>query len=206
MALIQLDFTPETVKVCLPLYMIVPDPKPMGDLPLQKRKVLYLLHGLSDNGSAWQRYTNIETIARQYGLVVVMPSIGRSFYTNNPNGQQYFTFLMEELPKYLKDVFGLAPSREDTLIAGNSMGGFGAFKAALNYPERFAAAARFLRRALIGDPQTEPAGSPLSGVHLHLWRPDQAGRHTARYDGLAAKSRPTPPGPAEALHGLRAAG
>ena len=143
MALIQLDFTPETVKVCLPLYMIVPDPKPMGDLPLQKRKVLYLLHGLSDNGSAWQRYTNIETIARQYGLVVVMPSIGRSFYTNNPNGQQYFTFLMEELPKYLKDVFGLAPSREDTLIAGNSMGGFGAFKAALNYPERFAAAASF---------------------------------------------------------------
>ena len=141
MALIQLDFTPETVKVCLPLYMIVPDPKPMGELPLQKRKVLYLLHGLSDNGSAWQRYTNIETIARQYGLVVVMPSIGRSFYTDQPNGQQYFTFLMEELPQYLKAVFGLDPGKEDTLIAGNSMGGFGAFKAALNYPDRFAAAA-----------------------------------------------------------------
>ena len=141
MALIQLDFTSETVKVCLPLYMIVPDPKTLSDQSLQERKVLYLLHGLSDNGSAWQRYTNIETIARQFGLVVIMPSIGRSFYTDNPNGQQYFTFLMEELPKYLKDVFGLAPKREDTLIAGNSMGGFGAFKAALNYPERFAAAA-----------------------------------------------------------------
>ncbi len=126
MALIQLDFTSESVKVCLPLYMIVPDPKTLSDQSLQERKVLYLLHGLSDNGSAWQRYTNIETIARQFGLVVIMPSIGRSFYTDNPNGQQYFTFLMEELPKYLKDVFGLAPKREDTLIAGNSMGGFGA--------------------------------------------------------------------------------
>jgi putative tributyrin esterase len=141
MALIQFDFTPETVKVCLPLYMIVPDPSRMNDLPLQKRKVLYLLHGLSDNGSAWQRYTTIETVARDYGLVVVMPSIGRSFYTDQPNGQKYFTFLMEELPKYLKDVFGLDPKRKDTLIAGNSMGGFGAFKAALNYPERFFAAA-----------------------------------------------------------------
>ncbi len=143
MALIQFDFTPQMVKVCLPVYMIVPDPGQMGDVPLQQRKVLYLLHGLSDNGSAWQRYTTIETVAREYGLVVVMPSIGRSFYTDQPNGQLYFTYLMEELPHYLKQVFGLDPKPEDTLIAGNSMGGFGAFKAALNYPERFYAAASF---------------------------------------------------------------
>lgn len=143
MALIQFDFTPETVKVCLPVYMIVPDPGRMGDVPLQQRKVLYLLHGLSDNGSAWQRFTTIETVAREYGLVVVMPSISRSFYTDQPNGQLYFTYLMEELPRYLKQVFGLDPRPEDTLIAGNSMGGFGAFKAALNYPERFCAAASF---------------------------------------------------------------
>ncbi len=143
MALIQLDHTPQTVKVCLPLYIILPDPGRMGDVPLSQRKVLYLLHGLSDNGSAWQRYTAIESIANEYGLVVVMPSIGRSFYTDQLNGQQYFTYLMEELPRYLKQVFGLDPKREDTLIAGNSMGGCGAFKAAFNAPERFAAAASF---------------------------------------------------------------
>lgn len=143
MALIQLDHTPETIKVCQPLYMILPDPGRMGTIPLQERKTLYLLHGLSDNGSAWQRYTSIETLANDYGLVVVMPSIGRSFYTDQPNGQLYFTYLTEELPRYLKDVFGLDPQRADTLIAGNSMGGYGAFKAALNFPERFAAAASF---------------------------------------------------------------
>jgi len=143
MAIIQLEHVPETVKVCLPLYVILPDPGKMGDTPLQKRKVLYLLHGLSDNGSAWQRYTSIETLANDYGLVVIMPSIGRSFYTDQPNGQLYFTYLTEELPRYLKDVFALDPKREDTLIAGNSMGGYGAFKAALNFPERFSAAASF---------------------------------------------------------------
>ncbi len=115
----------------------------INGIPIRKRKVLYLLHGLSDDASAWQRYTAIETVANEYGLVVVMPSVGRSFYTDQPNGQHYFSYLMEELPQYLSDVFDLAPKREDTLIAGVSMGGYGAVKAALLYPERFFAAASF---------------------------------------------------------------
>jgi putative tributyrin esterase len=143
MALIRLDHLPETVKMIMPLYIILPDPGKMGDVPVAKRKVLYLLHGLSDDGSAWQRYSSIETLARAYGLVVVMPSVGRSFYINQPNGQNYFDYLVEELPRYLKDVFGLAPGREDTFIAGLSMGGYGAFKAALLHPEMFSYAASF---------------------------------------------------------------
>ena len=143
MALIRIDHVPETVKVNLPLNIILPDPGKMGDLPVAKRKVLYLLHGLSDDASAWQRYSSIETVAAGYGLVVVMPSVGRSFYIDQPNGQKYFSYLTEELPHYLVDVFGLAPRREDTLIAGVSMGGYGAFKAALLRPELYAAAASF---------------------------------------------------------------
>ena len=141
MALIRLDHVPETVKVNLPLNIILPDPGKLGDLPLRERKVLYLLHGLSDDASAWQRYTSIETLAAAYGLVVVMPSAGRSFYSDQPNGQRYFSYLTEELPQYLEDLFGLAPVRANTLIAGNSMGGYGAFKAAFARPERYAAAA-----------------------------------------------------------------
>jgi putative tributyrin esterase len=143
MALLRLDHVPESIKVNLPLYIIMPGPGEMKGIPVSKRKVLYLLHGLSDDGSAWQRYTAIESIAALYGLVVVMPSSGRSFYTNQPNGQHYFTYLTQELPRYLEDVFGLAPTRGDTLIAGNSMGGYGAFKAAFLHPELYSAAASF---------------------------------------------------------------
>ena len=143
MALLRIDHVPETVKVNLPLYIILPDPGKMGGMPVAKRKVLYLLHGLSDDASAWQRYTAIETLAAAYGLVVVMPSGGRSFYTDQPNGQNHFSYLIGELPRYLADVFGLRPRRQDTLIAGNSMGGYGAFKAALLRPELYAAAASF---------------------------------------------------------------
>jgi putative tributyrin esterase len=143
MALIRLDHVPETVKVNLPLNIIIPDPGKMNGTPVAQRKVLYLLHGLGDDASAWQRYTSIETYASKHGLVVVMPSAGRSFYSDMPNGQQYFSYLTDELPRYLGEVFGLHPAREETYIAGNSMGGYGAVKAALLRPDLFAAAASF---------------------------------------------------------------
>jgi S-formylglutathione hydrolase FrmB len=143
MAFLHIDHVPETVMVNLPLNIILPDPGKMGTVPVSKRKVLYLLHGLSDDASAWQRYTAIESIAALYGLVVIMPSAGRSFYTDQPNGQKYFSYLTEELPRYLQQVFELSPRREDTLIAGNSMGGYGAFKAAFLHPELYSAAASF---------------------------------------------------------------
>lgn len=143
MALFRIDHNPKTVKVNLPLNIILPDPDRMNGVPVRRRKVLYLLHGLSDDASAWQRYSSIEMVALEYGLVVVMPSVGRSFYADMPNGQQYFTYLAQELPQYLSDVFDLRPAREDTLLAGLSMGGYGAFKLGFAYPERFAAVASF---------------------------------------------------------------
>ncbi len=143
MAHLRLDHVSESIGMNLPLDMIIPDPVRMNEFPIRDRKVLYLLHGLSDDGSAWQRYTSIETYASAYGLVVVMPSIGRSFYANQLNGQNYFSYLVEEIPQYLADVFHLNPARENTFIAGNSMGGYGAFKAAFLKPEMFSAAASF---------------------------------------------------------------
>lgn len=143
MAYIRLDHVPQTVKVNLPLNIILPDPGAMLNSPVRERKVLYLLHGLSDDASAWQRYSSIETYANAYGLVVVMPSVGRSFYTDQPNGQAYFSYLVDELPQYLSDVFHLSPKRKDTFIAGLSMGGYGTFKAAFLRPELYAAAASF---------------------------------------------------------------
>jgi len=160
MALVRIDHVPATVQVNLPLNIILPDPVRMGGVPVSRRRVLYLLHGLSDDASAWQRYTSIETVASAYGLVVVMPSVGRSFYADLPNGQRYFSYLIDELPQYLADVFGLAPERERTMIAGVSMGGYGAMKAALLHPERFSAAASFsgflslaFLRAFANDPR-----------------------------------------------------
>jgi len=173
MALIHLDHIPQSVKVNLPLNILIPEPGEMKDIPVRDRKVLYLLHGLSDDASAWQRYSSIEIYARQYGLVVVMPSVGRSFYLDQPNGQRYFTYLVEELPRYLEDVFGLKPRREQKLIAGLSMGGYGAVKAALLYPERYFAAASFsgvLSLAIMDSQSDHPDRKEFEGLFGNLER------------------------------------
>ena len=103
-------------------------------------KTLYLLHGLSDDHSIWERRTSIERYAAQYGIAVVMPNGGRSWYTDMANGARYFTFITEELPSACRGFFrGMSDKREDNLIGGLSMGGYGAVKAALSYPERYGA-------------------------------------------------------------------
>lgn len=140
MTVLHIDHVFEKVGVNLPLNLILPEDHTSGGAPLEERNVLYLLHGLSDDASAWQRYTNIEIIAREFGLIVVMPSVGRSFYADMANGQEYFTYLTEELPAWLAATFRISANRENTFIAGNSMGGYGAFKAAFLRPDLYAAA------------------------------------------------------------------
>lgn len=107
----------------------------------QGAPVLYLLHGLSDDATAWTRYTSIERYAEPLGLAVVMPQVGRSFYLDQAHGGRYWEHLSEEVPAVAQSFFRLSGRRDDTFVAGLSMGGYGAMKWALHQPERFAAAA-----------------------------------------------------------------
>jgi S-formylglutathione hydrolase FrmB len=106
-----------------------------------KYRTLYLLHGHSDDHTAWQRWTSIEKYVEGLSLVVVMPAVNLSWYTDMAYGGNYWQFVSEEVPAVVRDMFSLSASREDNFVAGLSMGGYGAFKLALTYPERYAAAA-----------------------------------------------------------------
>jgi putative tributyrin esterase len=104
-------------------------------------RVLYLLHGLTDDHTAWQRWTSIERYAEGLNLAVIMPAVQNSFYTDMVHGGKFFTFLTEELPAIVHDLFPLSIERSGTFVAGLSMGGYGAFKLALSRPDLYAAAA-----------------------------------------------------------------
>ncbi len=111
---------------------------PEGEMP-----VLYLLHGLSENHSAWLRRSRADYYAEQAGVALVMPEVQRSFYCDMAGGLNYYTYVAEELPVLCQRMFRLSGRREDTFVAGLSMGGYGALKLALRRPDRFAAAGSF---------------------------------------------------------------
>lgn len=106
-------------------------------------KVLYLLHGYSDDHTIWQRRTSVERYAASHNLAIIMPAVNHSFYCNELYGEKYWDFVSEELPRVMHRFFRLSDKPEDTFVAGLSMGGYGAMKLALNHPERFGAAASF---------------------------------------------------------------
>lgn len=135
MALIQCNYQSDALGSTASIQVILPEPlRP-------SYPVLYLLHGLLDDQTAWTRQTAIERYVQPLGLAVVMPAVQRGFYTNMAAGPRYFSFVADELPALVKEMFPISPRREDTFVAGLSMGGYGAFKLALAHPERYAAAA-----------------------------------------------------------------
>lgn len=102
-------------------------------------KTLYLLHGLSGDNKSWMCKTAIERYATARRIAVVMPNADRSWYTDTAYGMKYFTFITQELPEIMHLYFRVLSKRpEDTYIGGLSMGGYGALKAALTYPEKYA--------------------------------------------------------------------
>jgi S-formylglutathione hydrolase FrmB len=146
MALLRCDFFSEALQLSTSMTVLLPQPATQqiglaGRARVTDPPVLYLLHGLSDDDTAWTRFTSLERYVAERGLAVVMPQVHRSFYADEVRGGRFWTFLSEELPTVVRSFFRVSTRREDTFVAGLSMGGYGALKWALRQPERFAAAA-----------------------------------------------------------------
>ncbi len=102
--------------------------------------VFYLLHGLSDDHTIWQRRTSIERYVQNLPLIVVMPDGGRGFYTNAEQGFAYETAIIEDLIGFVDRLFPTRAERGGRCIGGLSMGGYGAVRLALRFPDRFRSA------------------------------------------------------------------
>ncbi len=147
MAVIKMNFLSQSLRTQTNVTVILPtisfEDSMEGLLedyvPGMKYQVMYLLHGGSGDDSDYVNFTNIVRYADKNKLAVVMPSVNNSCYTDYEDGTKYFTYVAEELPKVCETMFPISNKREDTFIAGLSMGSHGAMKVAVNYPERFAA-------------------------------------------------------------------
>jgi putative tributyrin esterase len=137
MALFEVRFYSESLTISAAMHVITPEHRSAD----KDWSTLYLLHGWSDDHSIWLRRTAIERYVKDLPLVVVMPAIGKSYYANMLHGYRYWDFISEELPARVREFFQVRSEREYNFTAGNSMGGYGAFKLGLAYPERYAACA-----------------------------------------------------------------
>lgn len=144
------------------LNVIIPERKEGYGEADGEYKTLYLLHGLSDDYSMWLRRSSVERYADERGIAVVMPGVERSWYADTAYGENYFTFVAKELPAVCRSYFkGMSDRREDNFIAGLSMGGYGALKIALTFPEKFGGCA-----SLSGALDIVKAGGLLSKEQL----------------------------------------
>ena len=148
MSLIQLDFHARTLAMDQSVYIILPEEKRdtevpyfhAGRAPLRERHpVLYLLHGTSQDYSEWLRYTAVERYANERGIAVVMPSAQLSAYADMAHGEDFFTYITQELPTVVEHAFPLSNCREERFVCGLSMGGYGAAKIGLTLPHRYGA-------------------------------------------------------------------
>ena len=143
MALMHVDFSSSVLGMCVQMDVILPQ-KPTGMIGVNdavrsgKYPTLYLLHGMSDDHTIWQRRTSIERYATEKGIAVVMPCVHLSWYTDMHVGLKYWTYVSEELPAICRQFFpNMSDKREETWAAGLSMGGYGALKLGLNASDTF---------------------------------------------------------------------
>ncbi|MFZ4506086.1 MAG: alpha/beta hydrolase [Fimbriimonas sp.] len=132
MAFVQVRFFSEALGKQTECFVLLPEapiPKPWH--------VMFLLHGHSDDHSIWQRRTSIERYVEGLPLVVVMPDAAKSFYCDGVQGPAYNRAIAYELPDLVERWF--SPGGE-WCASGLSMGGYGAFRIALERPELFKSA------------------------------------------------------------------
>lgn len=157
MALLHCNFFAHSIGKMCGLDVLVPEGKGRGPFP-----VLYLLHGLSDDQTAWQRRSNIERYVEGLGLIVAMPDGHRSFYVNGPAGTaalNYEDHIYKDVVGFMDNTFPTIRNRQGRALAGLSMGGFGAVMLALRHPNLFCAASSHSGAVAFGHNKDEVSGT-----------------------------------------------
>ncbi len=119
--------------------------------PSRRYPVIYFLHGLNNDETSWtvDRYGNIPNVLDQRivsgqlpEFIMLHPRGDSSFYCNYMDGsKRYEDLIAQELIPFMETHYRAAKGREHRAIAGTSMGGYGALKIAMKYPDHYAAAA-----------------------------------------------------------------
>lgn len=142
MALIRADFYSEYLQRNVVLTAVIPVDKMDGDHRAKKRRgpyrTVYLLHGLFGQDVDWIDKTHVVETAEARDIALIMPSGEDGLYLNKPEIDEWHgKFISEELVTVTRQLFPLSAKREDTALAGISIGAYTAVVNGLLRPDRF---------------------------------------------------------------------
>lgn len=134
MALLHINYFSTPLQKHSAMYVVLPDVEP-------PYRVVYQLHGLSDDYTIWLRHTSIERYAENLKLMVVMLDGGRSFYCDMKSETGKYEQHILESVRFVDRTFHTEARPGARGIGGLSMGGYGAMKLGLKYPQLFGSVA-----------------------------------------------------------------
>ena len=146
MAYIKMNIFSRSIMRAVPVTVLLPaDRFPYPGIPEREEKpfkALYLLHGGYGSQNDYIYYTSIKSYAEAHDLALVIPGGDNLFFTDQKAvHSNYETFVGEELVRLMRRIFPLSKDREDTFLAGFSMGGYAALRIGLRYGGNFSRAA-----------------------------------------------------------------
>ncbi len=166
MAYLQMSILSQSLMRTVSVNVILPaDKLAFPGMPQREEKpykTLYLLHGVFGSHIDWVNGTNIQRWAEENDLAVVMPAGENMFYVDQEASHNYYgEFIGKELVELTRKMFPLSRKREDTYIAGLSMGGYGAIRNGLKYHETFGCIAGLSVAAIIDGIEQRTDDVPL---------------------------------------------
>lgn len=127
-------------------------PPSYGQNSTKRYPVVYMLHGFTDTDANWfglngEHFVNLQNaVDRAWDngskeMIFVMPNAltlyGGSMYSNSATTGDWEGFIAEDLVAFIDKNYRTLAQRESRAIAGHSMGGYGAIRIGMKYPEVF---------------------------------------------------------------------
>ena len=133
------QFQSRLVGKSLPYNVVLPVGYDQPDARTKRYPVLYLLHGLAGHYDNWTTKTRISDYAATHDVIIVTPEGNDGWYTDSQSSpaEKYETYIIKELIPDVDTRFRTLAKREGRAIAGLSMGGYGALKFGVKYPDMF---------------------------------------------------------------------
>jgi enterochelin esterase-like enzyme len=146
--------------------------------------VVYLLHGYTDNDSAWIQFGEANLIADEAianraipPMIIVTPDARVSWYINNyDNSVRYEDFFIREFIPYMESKYRIRSEKQYRGVAGLSMGGFGALVYTLRHPEMFTACAAFSSAIYTDEETVSKTEERWAEIESRLYGPGLKGK------------------------------